>query len=50
MAKAKCEYCGKSYDDTHEEHLDNGSNCCPQCEEAENLHKQEKLEKEVPEE
>ena len=50
MAKVRCGYCGKYYDEAYEGHLDNGSNCCPQCEEAEELHEQKKLEKEVCEE
>ena len=35
MEKVRCCYCGRYYDDMYEGHLDNGSNCCPQCEKEE---------------
>lgn len=31
MAKVKCGYCGKEYDDTYCGALDNGSPACPEC-------------------
>ena len=41
MAKVKCGYCGEYYDEMYEGHLENGSNCCPRCEEAEDQKRKE---------
>lgn len=48
MEKVRYCYCGRYYDDMYEGHLDNGSNCCPQCEKEEK-HKTENAEEEVME-
>ena len=45
MAKIKCGYCGQYYEEVFEGHLDNGSNCCPECEKDEEKRKAEGLEK-----
>lgn len=45
MATVKCGYCGRDYDDSYEGHLDNGSNCCPQCEQDEENNRKEKEDK-----
>lgn len=44
MAKIKCGYCGKYYDEGYTGTLDNGSPACPECvadEEAEEERKRE---------
>lgn len=45
MAKIKCGYCGKYYDEGYTGTLDNGSPACPECvadEEAEEERKRKK--------
>ena len=48
MARIRCGYCGKYYDDGYTGALDNGSPACPECvadEEAEEERKREKAQK-----
>ncbi len=42
MAKVKCGYCGKEYDDAYGGALDNGSPACPECVDDEEKRNEEK--------